>query len=117
MVVAHRIAWELTNGAIPEGMKVLHRCDNVLCVRPDHLFLGTQHDNVRDMINKGRKNTAVGERQWNAKLTKEQVEQIRMEYRKGTGLHNKGNRGELAARYGVKPGTISDVAARTWRSV
>lgn len=51
---AHRVAWELTNGPVPEGMCVLHRCDNRPCVRPDHLFLGTIGDNNRDRCTKGR---------------------------------------------------------------
>lgn len=51
---AHRVAWELTNGPIPDGLNVLHTCDNPPCVRPSHLFLGTQAENVRDMWAKGR---------------------------------------------------------------
>lgn len=51
---AHRAAWELFCEPIPVGMSVLHRCDNRLCVRLDHLFLGTQKDNMRDMAQKGR---------------------------------------------------------------
>jgi hypothetical protein len=51
---AHRYAWTLTHGAIASGMLVCHSCDTKLCVRPDHLFLGTHTDNMRDMRAKGR---------------------------------------------------------------
>jgi hypothetical protein len=52
--VAHRIAWEMTNGPIPEGLWVLHKCDNPPCCNPNHLFLGTVKDNVHDAMRKGR---------------------------------------------------------------
>jgi len=53
-ILAHRFAWEQSKGAIPDGLKVLHRCDNPPCCNPNHLFLGTQADNVHDMMQKGR---------------------------------------------------------------
>ena len=50
----HRAAWMITHGEIPEGLLVLHKCDNPPCVKPEHLFLGTQQDNIKDMYAKDR---------------------------------------------------------------
>lgn len=62
-ITAHRMSWELVHGAVPAGLQLLHRCDNRRCVKPEHLFLGTQADNVRDMVEKGRH---VGSTGWRA---------------------------------------------------
>jgi len=54
---AHRLAWKIFNGHIPDGMLTLHKCDNPACVNPDHMFLGTDMDNMIDMDSKNRRST------------------------------------------------------------
>lgn len=76
---ANRHAWLLNVGPIPDGLHVLHKCDNPPCVRPDHLFLGTNTDNCRDKIAKGREAAHVrkGAGHWASKLTKQDVIAVR----------------------------------------
>jgi hypothetical protein len=97
---AHRVAWELARGAIPEGLCILHACDNRACVNVDHLFLGTHLDNMADRSRK--------ERQANRKLTAQTVRLIRARYRAG-GVSQQ----QLADDHGVHQNTIS----RTIRGV
>jgi hypothetical protein len=63
-IATHRLAWELANGPIPEGLSILHRCDNPACCNPDHLFLGTQADNMADKVRKGRARGPRVGRKW-----------------------------------------------------
>jgi hypothetical protein len=82
--IASRISWEITNGAIPEGLDVCHHCDNPPCVNPNHLFLGNASDNIKDAVSKGRINHR-GEKNSNAKITYSLAEEIRnscLPYRK-----------------------------------
>ncbi len=79
--LAHRVAYELYVGKIPSGMCVLHRCDNRACVNPDHLFIGTNDDNVADRVRKGRSMSMPGEDNPGAKVTRKLVLKIRADSR------------------------------------
>lgn len=98
---AHRVAWELTNGPIPAGLVVRHGCDNPSCVRPDHLSLGTQADNVRDAVL--RRRHARGERNGAAKLTSAAVLEIRTERAQGF------TSTEIGARHGVSEARVRQI--------
>lgn len=109
MLKSHRVSWMVYRGAIPDGIKVLHTCDIRCCINPDHLFLGTQADNVADMIKKKRAANVDGERNPNAKLTAEQV----LEIRKCSGTHQ-----SIGDRYGVGKSIIGYIKNRdNWRSL
>jgi hypothetical protein len=98
---AHRFSFELVHGEIPQGMYVCHECDTPLCVNPDHLFVGTHHDNMRDMVQKKRSFTGRGENKKGlAKLTNQQADQIR----NMNISHQK-----LAAMFGVSAATIGRI--------
>ncbi len=99
-IYAHRISWEIHCGPIPDGLQVLHHCDIPLCVNPEHLFLGTQADNMADMASKGR--SAHGELSGGAKLRDEEIFEIRS-------LARAESQREIARRFGVNQSTISRI--------
>jgi hypothetical protein len=109
-LMAHRAAYEFYCGPIPEGMSVLHRCDNPRCCNPDHLFIGTQKDNIDDMVAKGRGNHK-GERNSCAKLTSSAVHEIRRLLALGNMYE-----WEIAERFGVARSTVNNIKRGTkWR--
>ena len=115
---AHRVAWQKSNGPIPDGLCVLHSCDNPPCVNPAHLWLGTQADNARDRDNKKRRDWShlltahkvSGEEVGTARLTRETVATIRERYAAG-GLRQL----DLATEYGVSRSLVQAiVTGRVW---
>lgn len=107
---AHRVAWELARNTVPDGLWVLHRCDNPPCVRPEHLFLGTPKDNTADMAAKGRGHfPPPGEAHPTAILTEADVLAIRRARQQGvTGA-------ALGRQYGVHRSTVYKICSgKSW---
>jgi hypothetical protein len=106
---AHKVAWELKFGAVPDGLVVMHKCDTRACVNVEHLQLGTYKDNMQDCSKKRR--IAHGTRNPHAKLTDSDVREIRELYASG-----KHTQWELARRYGVWQGSIWQIIkGKAWR--
>jgi hypothetical protein len=107
-VDAHRIAWELSYGPVPEGMFVCHRCDNPGCVNPGHLFVDTHNGNMEDMVSKGRQ--ASGERHGRHELTLDDIPLVRLFSAAGASQRF------IAKRFNVGQTTVGNVVyGRTWR--
>lgn len=103
--LAHRVSWEIANGPIGDGLHVLHHCDNPPCVNPAHLYLGSDAENSRDRISRGRARHAVAEANGKTKLTTEQLQQIRE--LAVTGMRQT----EIARRFGVHSSHVSRILA------
>jgi hypothetical protein len=109
--LAHRWVYRRYRGPIPEGLEVRHLCHNACCVNPDHLAIGTHTENMQDSVRAGRR--PFGETTWCAKLTDEDVAEIRRLYAAG-GI----SQPALAKRYGVNNSVICRaIAGKTWRHV
>lgn len=114
---AHRRAYERWTGPVPDGLSVCHRCDVPQCVNPDHLFAGTQAENVADMMRKGRYD--LGGRRWQkgsecprAKLTEDDVKRVLAALASGRPQQ------DIADQYGITQTAVSRIAlGRTWRHV
>lgn len=114
LIAAHRLSWEIANGSIPLGLCILHSCDNPPCVNPAHLSLGTQANNIKDAVLKGRINNYVaqGEQHWKAKLTESKIHDIFRLRAKGWTQHR------IAIQMGVDQTSIGNVLRRiNWRHV
>lgn len=109
---AHRVSWIVHRGRIPFGMNVLHKCDVRNCVNPDHLWLGTQAENVRDMYSKGRNRVVAlhGERNPMARLTRTQVDEIRAMVAAGA------KQRDACKKFNVSPMTVSRIVrGEAWK--
>lgn len=101
----HRVAFELANGPIPEGLVVMHRCDNPPCVKLEHLTLGTVADNNLDRDRKGRHRPLPGSQNGNARLTEWQVAEIKVHLSRGVSQY------ALGDRFGVSQGVVWRIKA------
>jgi len=108
-VYIHRISWQMYFGPIPVGKHICHRCDNPPCWNPAHLWTGTNLENHRDAVRKGRQPN--GERVWHlAKLTEAQVLAIRADRRAGMTFE------DIALKHGATPGNVEAIVYRvSWK--
>ena len=126
LYLTHRIAYAVMNGPIPGGIQVHHTCDNPACCNPNHLWLGTQKDNIKDCQTKGRaaigersgyrlhpERYPRGERQWYARFVEQDIRDIRTEHAAG-GISQRA----LARKWDVNHATIGKIIRReTWKHV
>ena len=109
-MLAHRLSWIIANGPIPDGLNVLHRCDNPACVNPAHCFLGTHADNIADKCAKGRHSHgpkhAMVTGGLNRKMDSKQVSDMRIRYANGQPKKS------LARMFGIDPKAVFNIVKR-----
>ena len=117
---AHRVAYEIWVGKIPDGLCVCHKCDNKICCNPDHLFLGTYKENNQDCARKARHQHGITHHR--CKLTEDDIREIRRLYKptkpQGRIQPFENSRGDLAEKFGMSPTHIYQIATRkSWKHV
>lgn len=100
----HQASWLVHKGPIPQGLLVCHSCDNKRCINPDHLFLGTEKDNIQDCVKKGRRDKRHGERNPAALITEEIVKEIRY-FCEHSGLTQQ----RIAEHFGISQVLVSQI--------
>lgn len=112
-ILVHRWAWSQINGPVPDGLGILHKCDNRSCINPDHLYAGDQKQNMADMFARGRQGVKPSGRDHKrpmAKLTESQVIAVKVH------LAARRPQSVAARRFNVSPQLINDIAMnRTWQ--
>lgn len=111
ILLAHRASWILFKGDLNENVLVCHKCDNCSCVNPDHLFLGNQQDNMKDMFNKKRKNHK-GESHPGCKLNKDKILEIKKLLQEGL------SQSKIAKKFSIKQTTVSSIKlGKIWKEI
>jgi len=106
-----RAIWLLKKGPIPDGLFICHKCDNPACINPDHLFLGTNEENIQDMIDKGR--NAKGEKHGNSKLKVESVRTIRSMAKSHIATHE-----QIAKQFSISVSLVNAIIYKQrWKHV
>ena len=109
---AHRVSWMIYKGEIPDGMFVCHRCSNRECTNPEHLFIGTHQDNMKDMLNKGRKFIKSGSKYNFAKLNEKKIIKIMKM------IHSRYSDRQISEQFNVTRPTITNIRNRkAWKHV